>query len=151
MGLCAGILLPGGDGEVSTDVFCRCLPAGRHLTVCSLLSPTSFLHSHIYPFPPDELFAAVLSLTPASLHLQFGKKAICSFPDLLSKLTFGKCFQYITTIRAFLKINSLAFKTRKNIYTHKRDKNAVLSLTCHPLNVNYMLHLKIFIYLIDIY
>lgn len=62
----SGILLPGGDGEVSIDVFCRCLPAGRHLTVCSLFSPTSFLHSQIYPFPLDELFAAVLSDTPAS-------------------------------------------------------------------------------------
>lgn len=106
---------------------------GLPLTDCFFLSPASFLHSHIYPFPPNELFAAMLvSLTPASyipwlwlssvpssLHLQPGKKATCSFPDLLSKLTFGRHFQYITTISAFLKINSWIFKRRKNVYIHK--------------------------------
>lgn len=39
----AGILIPGGDGDVPTDVFCSCLPAGALLIIRFPLLPVSFL------------------------------------------------------------------------------------------------------------
>lgn len=44
----AGTLIPGGDGDVPTDVSCSCLPAGPLLTICFPLLPVSFLS-----FPPQ--------------------------------------------------------------------------------------------------
>lgn len=111
--------------------FLQMSPSGGSLLLMAFLSPASFLPSEIFPFPSSEFFAAVLSLMPASwipcvwlsfapsssLHLQCGKKTDCSFPDLLSKLLFGKCFQYSIIVSAFLKINSWVFKRRKK-YIH---------------------------------
>lgn len=65
--LCGRILLPGGDREVSTDVFADVSQWDLPLTVCFLSLPVSFLSFHIYLFPPNERLAAVLSLTSVSL------------------------------------------------------------------------------------
>lgn len=76
VGLCARVLLPGGDGEVSTDVFCRCLPAGIHLT---LLSPTSFLPISIHSLPMNFLLLFSLShLLPRSLDSDLGLSCFCT-------------------------------------------------------------------------
>lgn len=83
----AGTRTPGGDGDVSADVFCSCLPAGELLTVCFLLLPDSFLGCPPHPisFLPVNLSAA-LCLSHLPLRSLGSKLTLSPLPSCIGNL-----------------------------------------------------------------
>lgn len=124
--LCDRNLLPGNDGEMSTDVFCRCLPVGTPFYE-QLFLVTCFLSLFPYLFPSNEHLSAVLPLVSAISSpqpwLSFVLPCTCNLAKLPPVLFQISCqnslgAMHINIKSFFLKIKNSGLKKKLHTCKH---------------------------------